>query len=115
MSLKCYRCYYDTEMPKDQQFCNATVETCGVKHTQCATATATKAGVQSLAKGCIKDVDCVKACDDEAKKRNFTSCFADCCTSDLCNSANNSSAKTTSSAITMVTLVAIFVGLKILY
>ena len=91
----CYKCMYDSTMPKNKRFCNATLQECKPKETYCGSFSLKSESINGtiismFGKNCYGSVDCdntTKTCEGVIQNEGYLACSLVCCKGSGCNSA----------------------------
>lgn len=91
----CYKCMYNSTMPVNKRFCNATIQECKPKQTYCGILSVKGKSIDgtiitSFWKDCFESDKCknnTKFCKDVLLGGPFSNCSFVCCKGSRCNSA----------------------------
>ena len=94
-STSCYKCIYDSTMPDNKRFCNATLQKCKPKQTYCGVFSLKRKSINgttisSFGKNCFESYQCkntTKTCEDSIQSGEYFACSFVCCKGSGCNSA----------------------------
>ena len=92
-TLKCWQCYYHSNLRKDRQKCGNFTVACPTGYCYSATYTG-RQGISAVERGCDSDrsnrfclTDEKESCERASRKFLLKSCTGKCCSTNLCNSA----------------------------
>ena len=94
-STSCYKCMYDSTMPENKRFCNATLQECKPKEIYCGSFSLKSESINgtmifSFGKNCYESFACdntTKTCEGAIQNGGYIDCSFVCCKGSGCNSA----------------------------